>query len=271
MTLEKAMRSIINRGLLLVAAASTLMACAEDVPELFIVQNNTLDDQCEIRNAASEIAQSIGFLDLFISNQYIMYPVVENVLVGSDSVTFQTGAGGGGEGLSGAEWEANRITMTRASIEFDAPDALGVPLPSDFEIPLSGGLGPGDAAVVGLQVINASIGNTLATSQLLQQRGATVTILLRLKFFGVTASGREIDSNVFTYPVQLCVGCLLEVPAEAIDPAFPTPNCRVTEDFDSTSLEVCSPGQDEAIDCRAVCPLVQDFDVEDPTGICVPL
>ncbi len=270
MTLEKAMRSIITRGFLIAAAASTLMACAEDVPELFIVQNNTLDDQCQIRNAASEVAQSIGFLDLFVTNQYIMYPVVENVLVGADSVTFNTGSGGG-EGISGTDWEANRITLTRASVEFDAPAALGVPLPSDFTIPLSGGLAPGDAATVGLQVVSASIGNTLATSPLLQQRGSTVTILLRVKFFGVTAAGREIDSNLFTYPVQLCVGCLLDVPAEAIDPAFPTPNCRITEGFDSNLNDVCTPGQDEPIDCRAVCPLVQDIDEEDPTGICIPL
>jgi len=262
------MRAHVLRFGCLIAAAWLLSACAEDTPEIYILQNASTDDDCEPSTAA-DVFVSRGTLDLFVTNQYVMFPLARNSMVPSEDVSFGAAGGAAGGGLEGNEWEANTVTLRRARVEFDAPAALGVPLPSDFEIPISGSINPADEAAVGLQVVTPSIGNALAASPLLQASSSSVTMLVRIKFFGVTGAGREVDSNEFVFPIELCFGCLLDVPPEAIDPAFPTPNCRVFDEFDSNTVtDQCFIGQDQPVDCRLICPLVSD---EDPTGICQPL
>lgn len=261
------MRAHLIRVGCLIATAWLLSACAENTPEIYILQNASTDDDCE-PSTTSDAFVSRGTLDLFVTNQYVMFPLARNSMVPSEGVSFG-GAGGAGGGLAGTDWEANTVTLRRARVEFNAPDALGVPLPSDFEIPISGSINPEDEAAVGLQVVTPSIGNALAASPLLQASSSSVTMLVRIKFFGVTGAGREVDSNEFVFPIELCVGCLLDVPPEAVDPAFPSPNCRIADGFDSTTVsDSCFIGQDQPVDCRLICPLVSD---DDPTGICQPL
>jgi hypothetical protein len=264
--------------LLLLGAVTgaALTGCAENTPELYIQQNLPPDDECEAPGGggADGTTLSRGTMDLLITNEYVMMPLVLNSLVSSESVGFGGGGGGGGGGLTGGgltgvEWEANIITLSRAEVEFDAPDALGVPLVRSLDIPLAGSVQPGDALVATLRVIPSQVGNALRNSPFLRQSGSTIDMLLRVKFYGSTGSGREVDSNEFTFPVTLCFGCLLTVPPEAVDTALPTPNCRNIEGFESTDTEtVCFAGQDRAFDCRLFCPVFGGE--EDPTGICIP-
>lgn len=265
------MKSWIGRLFVMAALGGGLFGCAEDTPELYIQQNLPPDDDCEppTTGAASSAALARGTLDLLVSNEYFMLPLVLNSLVESESVGFGGGGGGGGGGLSGTDWEANVITLNRAEVEFDAPAALGVPLLRKLDIPLAGSVQPGGNIVTALRVIPSQVGNALRNSAFLRQSGSSLDMLLRVKFYGTTGAGREVDSNVFSFPVTLCFGCLLEVPPEAVDPALPAPNCRNTEDFSSSdSSTICFAGQDRPLDCRLFCPVFGGED--DPTGICVP-
>jgi hypothetical protein len=265
------MKTLYTGTAALLLGAGLLGGCAENTPELYILQNGILDEDCAVPSnagATSGTFLSRGVLDLLVTNQYQMLPIVQNSLVSSESVTF-SGGGGGGGGLTGVEWEANTITLSRARVVFDAPDALGVPLPRQLDIPIAGSVEPDGSLAVQLQVVQAQVGNLLRQSPFLRQSGSTLDMLLRVKFFGTTGGQRDVDSNEFVFPVTLCFGCLLTVPPEAVDPALPTPNCLNTEGFESTSVDVaCNPGQDEAIDCRLFCPIFGED--EDPTGICIP-
>lgn len=263
-------------NIFLAAAITTLtVGCAEDVPEIYIVQNQIPDDACEVSaNAAGGGSfRARGVLDIAVTNSYVMYPLVQNVLVPSEEVEF-TGLGGGAGGLQGTEWEANSITLTRAVAEFDGPAALGIS-GREVEIPLSGSMTPADFTAVELEVIPSTFATILADSPLLQNPFDRATLLVRIKFFGITAAGREVDSNQFTYPIEICRECLIDIPLEAIDVSQPLPNCAnlssTTEQGEdgtvtiSTDIEPgCTPGQDEPIDCRLVCATL------DPTSASYP-
>lgn len=268
------MRRLIPAAMLSIGAVGLLAGCAEDTPEIFIVANQPFTDECEVPAAttsANQVFRSRGVLDLFVASSYIMAPRVENTLVGSNEVRF--GGIGGGQGLTGNEWEANHILLRRAVVQFDAPEALGVPLPRELDVELSGAITPGGVASISLQAITPSLGTTLANSRLLREARTSLTLLLRIKFYGETATGRSVDSNEFVYPVELCYGCLLTIPPTAIDPEYAIqPNCRNTETFsDEVDLDtLCLTGQDESVDCRLVCPIVTSLPNGDPEGICEP-
>jgi hypothetical protein len=243
--------------------------CAEDTPEIFVVGNQSFTETCEVPVAGrGQVLRTRGVLDLFITSAYQMVPWVENRLVESGTVRF---AGGTTEGLSGQEWEANDVILQRALIRYEAPDALGVPLPRELELDLSGAIPPGGTTSIEMQVITPSIGRTLANSRILRE-GTSLTLNLRIKFFGVTSAGNNVDSNEFVYPIELCYGCLLSTPPDAIDAEFPVqPNCRNSVIDEEVNLaDLCFTGQDQLVDCRVVCPLVNATPNGDPEGICEP-
>ncbi len=260
-------------ALIATLVGATVVGCAEQTPEIYIERNELYSDSCELPSAGGAGAyRGRGVLDLFIARSYNMLPSASNTLVESNTVTYGSA---GGQGLNGNEWEASTISLTRAVVEYDVPNALGVPLPNRLEIPISGTMQPEDSAIIELQVITPSIGQTLATSQLLRQSGTSITMKLRLKFFGTTIAGREVDSNEFVYPVDLCFGCLLEIPPAAIDATHPVqPNCRNSEFEDATATTgeetLCFTGQDVPVDCRHVCPIINATPNADPEGICEP-
>lgn len=262
---------------LLFAVAVVFGGCAEDTPGLFVRANVPFDDECQVQASAStDTFRGLGSMDLFITQRYVMAPVIESTLVSSETVSF--GATGGGAGLSGTDWEANSVSLERAVVRYDVPDALGIELLNGIELPLSGAVDPGGFIGVELEPINESVGRILARSEFLRTSGVPLTMNLRVTIHGRTVAGREIESNEFVYPIQLCYGCLFGIPSNVIDPNyFIQPNCRlrnVVEDDTEGSIvtgtfstDACFPGQDEAVDCRVVCPTIAGTEL-DPDGIC---
>ncbi len=264
------MRRIIGAAALALGIGGTLTACAENTPEIYVVANQVFTDTCEVPSVGGTTFRTRGTLDLFIGSSYLAIPRVENTLVESESAGFNTSAGGSRDGLSGTDWEANHINLQRAVVKFDAPDALGVPVPRQLEVEISGAISPGEAATVAIQAITPSIGQTLANSVLLRENRTSLTINLRIKFYGQTVTGRDVDSNEFVYPVELCYGCLVDIPPEAIDPTYPIqPNCRAATS-PAAENRACVEGQDEAVDCRYICPQRTATLNGDPQGICEP-
>ena len=63
---------------------------------------------------------------------------------------------------------------------------------------------------------------------------------------GETPSGTRVKSQALTFTVQLCSGCLIEYPVDAMDAA--TALCSRMPDEDL--IEPCVFGQDTMVDCR---------------------
>ncbi|MCB9507095.1 MAG: hypothetical protein H6698_03285 [Myxococcales bacterium] len=265
------MRRTLKVTLLAVAAGGALAGCAENTPEIAVTFNLPFTDECEVPSASSganTVYQSRGTLDLFVRNSYLMAPRLENTLVPSEDARIGSATGGAG-GLQGTDWEANSISLRRAVIRFDGPDALDLPLPKELTREISGTITPGGVATTLLEAIPESLGRTLEDARILRQ-GTHITLNLHIKYFGETYSGREVDSNEFIYPIELCYGCLLNFPVAAVDFSYDVlPNCRNIGD---TEIALpCFPGQDDIVDCRAVCPIVTVVPDADPEGICEPV
>ena len=244
--------------------------CAEDPPEIAITFNQPFSDECSppaARGGTGFVYRSRGTLELFVTDSYLMAPRLESRLVPTTGVSVGT-AGGGGGGVTGADWEANDVSLTRAIIEYDVPDAVNVPIQGRLIREVSGSITPGGVASLSLEAIPASVGVLLRTSDLLRVRRVPVTMNLRIRYEGVTFGGREVTSNEFIYPIELCYGCLLYFPPNAIDREYPVlPNCRLLSEEEES---LCLPGQDEPIDCRQICPYVTAIPGGDPEGICEP-
>jgi hypothetical protein len=72
-------------------------------------------------------------------------------------------------------------------------------------------------------------------------------VLVKVRVFGETLGGEEIESSELTFPVSVCDGCLVRYPIEADNPANPGYDCTSTE---GNPEEPCYFGQDDPIDCR---------------------
>lgn len=246
--------------------------CADYTPEIWISANRVLPASCNVSvaMATSGAQRARGVLDVYLTQRYLMFPSFQSTLQSSGSVGFQGGGTGGG--LSGSNWEGNRVALNRAEIRYDGPDGIGVPLPSVRTISISGTVEPGGIAIAEFEAIPPELGAILAQSPLLQGRGDSYQINIRLRVFGETSAGNKVDSNEFVFPVDICQGCLVFTPTEAIDlSADITPNCRNLDGVGSAT-EVCESirGQDEPLDCRLVCPTLTALPGGDPLGVCEP-
>jgi len=76
--------------------------------------------------------------------------------------------------------------------------------------------------------------------------GLEADVIATVKVFGRTLGGREMESGELAFPIQICRGCLISFPLDAIDDN--TGLCRRAAD--AAIDEPCVIGQDSPVDCR---------------------
>lgn len=262
------MNGKIGFATLALVSALLLPACAEDVPGIYIRGNRVIDsDDCQAAPAlaTSGATRVSGVLDTYIANRYFLTLAYENTLVPANSYGFESG---GGDGLEASPWEPNRVNLTKIEVSIDGPPGLGVPLPK-VEHRISGDVEPLSTGILLFNVLEGDDIERIRQSPLLQQNGY-VDLQLRIRIEGRTVAGRKIGSNEFSYPLRVCVGCGVNFPPESLDTtAVRQPNCRNIEGYTPTGLEQCYAGQDDATDCRLVCPGLVASD-RDTLGLCEP-
>lgn len=67
-----------------------------------------------------------------------------------------------------------------------------------------------------------------------------------LEVRGELADGTPVTSAVFEFPLTVCLGCLVETPADADSPSVEGPDCCAGR----APAPACHEGQDAPIDCR---------------------
>jgi hypothetical protein len=72
--------------------------------------------------------------------------------------------------------------------------------------------------------------------------------IARVRVFGETLGGQEVESGDFDFPIDVCHGCLVFFPAEAIVFVDGEPECSATAEVDQEST-VCYFGQDVPFPC----------------------
>jgi len=82
--------------------------------------------------------------------------------------------------------------------------------------------------------------------------GGIKRLVTYVRFFGKTLGGLSIESNEFSFPVDVCAACLIRITQQDInpDPRLPQPNCFGNASGSSQNLPIpCFPGQDTSLDC----------------------
>lgn len=147
----------------------------------------------------------------------------------------------GNNGTSGVPMaNPNLISVQQAEVELQdvggAPLALGLPNPftvpaGGVVVPSSDGTTPGEA-IAAFEVIPLVYRDALLGS------GGT-TVVASVQAIGQTAGGAEVVAPPFTFPIQICDGCLLR--------------CSVNDDGTPVCQESLTPGQDYVqYDCGGV-------------------
>lgn len=219
--------------------------------------------------------RAAGTLDLAIAKEYPFYAQVENLLA-----TTKTVSGLGAESLRG---DVSTITIKSAIISVELNRGISTAktpfygdaatvltngkkdkLVTSWEVPASAVITASSSTIIPFTLIPAELtigadwqarwrafakANASTNGYSYTQR-ATFKIAMQ----GTTGDGSVVLSEDFSYPVTLCWGCLLSVPAPApsTDAIDPYSACAT---FASTSEAPCSPGADDYVECGRYCTM----------------
>ncbi|MCA9622780.1 MAG: hypothetical protein KC731_27360 [Myxococcales bacterium] len=195
--------------------------CVENNTTIFIQTNKYADPEeaCIVTPDPENTFIPNSFLDVSLRDTY-----VANLLVGN-------------QGVSSADadrlrTETNRVTLYQAEVEVFDPRS-GSTL-SSFSEPISGfvDIGNGNAPGWGIARVNL-----IHASDLNGYLGPTVA---RVKVFGETLGGNDVETGIWDYPIEVCTDC-----TPCYDP--PTP-----DDCNVEAHATCFVGQDSGADCRCL-------------------
>lgn len=231
------------------AFSSMIPSCAENNQTIFIRQIQALRaPDCTVTADVQSIVTPTGFIDVGVATSYVVYPLIGNQML-SKGDPRQSKA------------EPNRVQIQGAEIELVEP--TGAPLagigglPNPYTVIASGTLDPATASEAvynwtAVEVMPAAFIQAYRRTLSASGIGTSRTVHARIKVFGKTLGQTEVETGVFTYPINVCYGCSVVVPAEAVDAKLPGRNCQATAVTATTnSRTVCIPGQDQATDCRS--------------------
>lgn len=202
--------------LALVSLLST--ACEDQETGLVIIGMVPLkaDDGCEFRLENNEFLGR-GTIDLALRRNYVIAPLVENRLQDIRNINGYTSGDG--------RLDPGDITLTSATIEYTALDQITASLPGALTVPISHTVSnDGGSLIASLEVLTPAMTDALRQSEeflvlnsfneFVPVTERVVTIIARLRLKGATLDGKEVESNEFLFPIDLCLGCLVNVPAQ---------------------------------------------------------
>ncbi|MEO8178418.1 MAG: hypothetical protein ABI895_06250 [Deltaproteobacteria bacterium] len=216
-------------GLVLVWAG---FGCTDEESGLFIQGNVALTPpSCDARAESSSALLLAGVLDVGLKLDYDA-----TLLVGSQ--------------LTPRSDKQNLRTETMITViegaEVHLFDDSGA-LVTEFTVPASGVIRPDPSDDPGFGIINATLipqstGLGLAAELV---RGQVKTQVAEVKVFGRTVGGLEVESAAIRYVIKVCLGCLVNYPAIALQ------NGVCSRAPDQSPELPCFLGQDAVVDCRA--------------------
>lgn len=251
-------------GHLFVAAGSALLVgvmpgCAENQSTLFIrqaqVPQSVSGGACKVDNSATASIRMHGTLDVAIASQYVAHLLVGNQMVDRGS-------------REELKVETSRVQLEGSEVYLT--DSGGNRIAGPYTVPGSGFIDPASGSNASFGLLDTVLVDSATTAKLkaelsAQPRGTVRRLTAHAKVFGKTLGDIEIESGEWSFPIDVCFGCLVSYPREAENPALQQrPNCQSISD--ETNIPTpCHVGQDDPVDCR-ICHRVA------PTsGVCEPI
>lgn len=218
------MSSIITKllgGVFLAGAIAGAPSCADTDSAIFIrqVQLSSAQNDCTVSNDPTSPFYSRGVMDVRLTSSYRAWMLIGNQLIPrGNNATLRP--------------ETSRVHFYEAEVILF--DFGGAELAA-YTQPLTGFADPTNNTAPGygladLLVIDPSTAGSLPAGQ---------TIVARIKVFGRTLGGIEVETDYWDYPIEICDGCLIGT------------MCQLADDCNADCLFVCDYGQDFGVDCRA--------------------
>jgi hypothetical protein len=214
------------------------IGCTEEQTGFFIEANIKIDPPECIARAESSVTRLLsGRLDVGLAFEY-----EATLLVGS-----QLAPRGDKTNLRS---ETMITTITGAEVHLYTDVGEPDPEAPEFTVPATGVILPSGSADPGYGVVTATLipadsGRGLADEITIP--GESRTRVAVVSVFGTTIGGLDVESSEFTYVINVCKGCSVLFPAEAISTVDGSCFGSATDD---SQVEPCRFGQDENVDCR---------------------
>lgn len=229
----------------IIAALGGATACEHNDQSMYLSHVQAPPDDCIYKPDPTAPFISSGAADIALASSYTAVFLAGNQLLArGEKVTVRA--------------ESARITVKGAVVSVSFAD--GTPWPGgdatrDFTTLTSSTIGPDTSSTATFGVVPLTLLDPKTIEVLrgmLPNRSATRTIVAKVKAFGVTLGGQDIESNEFEFPIVVTNGGLITFPKEADDPATPGPDCLLPRAGGQTSAakKVCYFGQDQVVDCR---------------------
>jgi hypothetical protein len=222
-------------GAVLLVAMSA--GCTEETTGFYIQGNVKIDSpECIARAESSSTLLFTGALDVALKHDY-----EATLLVGS-----QLAPRGDKTNLR-TETMVATITGAEVHLYNDVGE-----LRTEFTVPSTGVITPSSGDDPGFGVMTAILVPETTGRELeaeLTDFRERRTLVAEVMVFGKTIGGLDVESSPFTYVVEVCEGCRVLFPADAVmmDPMTGAAFCGAT---DEALTPPCRLGQDELVDCR---------------------
>lgn len=216
-----------------------------------------------------------GVLDLAVRNDYVFAAHVQNILPATKAIN--------GEDVKTLRPETNQISLEKAVFRFDPVVALkGSPLEKgglqtklvlEWELPVQFTMQPDSSIIMPMVAVPRQVKSLTGAGYVQlgsdwQARFSTFTDrykyilqgVLHITFVGVTAGGSEVRTEEFSYPMELCWGCLLasnflKAGGETSDDHWrDCSKMQVPTEYKSP----CQPGQQEGVHCSHNCQICKN-------------
>ena len=240
-------------------AGALVSACTHDDSTIFVYNvlarpTAAAGQMCpDYTSNPTQAVQSAGVLDIGITEGVTFASNPANTFLGGYGAEFLVGNQMVQQGdPTVPRTETSFVNIQGAIVRVTSTDGTQVEtftrLAAGTIPPASGGTP--SYAPIGVEVLDLDqIPGALTTLQTLGgARYITFT-----KFFGHTLGGQYVESNEYEFPVDVCIGCLVNFSPSDISPLCGVLNCLGNSSTGSTSsIPVpCPPGEDLPTDCSA--------------------
>jgi hypothetical protein len=207
--------------LVVLAMLPGIVMCDHEGAESLLILNvmpQLRKNQCTIQVGGNTVEfRSYGILDLMLNNQYMAYLHFRNMLQPINTIT--------GESPSTPENEVHYMNVQRAKVFVNAGE-FGYPAYRDsgaknmylkyqlqgIESFVSSFAAPQNESAVAVQVIPPELGNYLSTKMEAVAKNKlypAIWVTVYVSLYAETQDQTVIKSNEFSYPIELCWGCLV--------------------------------------------------------------
>lgn len=193
------------------AVALAASGCADEQEALIVLHSPAWnEDGACVADPSTDAALALGLLDVAPQTPYMLPVILRNQLVPQDPNSTNSGIDNGEMQLRSADVS---LSMPQAPEIIDQLEARD-PALVDFSWPLpTDSLAPGEEQGVLLEVISRAAAQALSESLASLDPGARPILEVHIVFHARrtgNAVGKvgEVEAREYTFPIQLCSGCL---------------------------------------------------------------